>query len=241
MHDATMMQAVAPTGVLRVALNHGNPVLVGRDGTGQPIGITPDLARAFAATLGLRLRLVEYDRAVDVAASADQDAWDLGFLAVDPQRAQTIAFTAPYLRIEGCYLAGPGCAADDAPALVASGAAVGGVHGSAYTLTLQRLPGAENLVLFDSFAALLAALDAGRVTAIAGIRQAMQAQAASRPGARLLEPPFMEIRQAMAVPQGRPIAFRAVTDFLTEDRRSGQLAAILRAHGAEPDATDKAE
>lgn len=95
------MQAIAPSGVLRVALNHGNPVLVGRDDMGAPIGITPDLARGFAQSRGLALRFINFDRAVDVSACADQDAWDLAFLAVDPTRAETIAFSDPYLRIEG--------------------------------------------------------------------------------------------------------------------------------------------
>lgn len=235
------MQTIAPTGILRVALNHGNPVLVGRDSAGAPIGITPDLARAFAQSCGLELRFIDFDRAVDVSASADQDAWDLGFLAVDPQRAETIAFSDPYLWIEGCYLAGPACTADDAWALALQGVPVGCVRGSAYTLTLQRLPGAEHLVLFESFAALLAALDDGRVAAIAGIRQAMEVQAATRPGARVLEPAFMEIRQAMAVPQTRTAALKAVTDYLDQARSSGALAAILRAHGAEPASPSQGE
>lgn len=232
MIDRTDMQAIAPSGVLRVALNHGNPVLVGRDDMGAPIGITPDLARGFAQSRGLALRFINFDRAVDVSACADQDAWDLAFLAVDPTRAETIAFSDPYLRIEGCYLAGPACAADDAWALALLGVPVGCVRGSAYTLTLQRLPGAKHLVAFESFAALLSALDDGRVAAIAGIRQVMAAQAATRPGARLLEPPFMEIRQAMAVPRTRPAALKAVTDYLDQARSSGELAAILRAHDA---------
>ena len=47
---------------------------------------------------------VEFDRAVDVAASAGSDVWDVCFLAVDPARAQAVSFTHPYIRIEGCYL-----------------------------------------------------------------------------------------------------------------------------------------
>lgn len=224
----------APTGVMRVALNHGNRILVGRTIAGQPEGISVDLARALARHVGVELTFVNYDRAVDVSNAATEDAWDVCFLAVDPERARTIIFTAPYVRIEGSYLAAPSCNAQDSASLVASGAAVGTVKGSAYTLTLQRLPGADRLVVFEDINEALAALDAGRVSAIAGIKAVMEKEAALRPGARVLEPAFMEIRQAMAMPQGRPEASAALAAFLADLARRGVTGNILQAHGVDP-------
>ncbi|WP_108660969.1 transporter substrate-binding domain-containing protein [Acuticoccus kandeliae] len=225
----------APKGVMRVALNHGNRVLVRREADGTPAGISVDLARALARHLGLDLAFVDYERAVDVSASAGEDAWDVCFLAVDPERARTIRFTAPYVRIEGCYLAGPRATAADAPGLVRSGAKVGTVTGSAYTLTLLRKPGAENLVMHEEYSDALAALDTGAVDAIAGIRQAMEDEAEHRPGSRVLMPPFMEIRQAMAMPEGRPVASEVLAAWLADAARSGLVADILERHGVARD------
>lgn len=230
---STTIAQFAPTGTLRVALNHGNRVLVSRDATGQPRGISVDLARALARHLGLELAFVEYERAADVSSSATNNEWDVCFLAVDPERAKTITFTDPYVRIEGCYLAGPQCDAVDAPSLVASGQKVGTVNGSAYTLTLQRKPGAENLVVHDDILAALDALDRTEVQAIAGIRQAMEGEAVKRQGTRVLMPPFMEIRQAMAMPAGRPDASRALSAFLDDALRRGIVGDILEAHGVD--------
>ncbi|SDI41117.1 transporter substrate-binding domain-containing protein [Salipiger marinus] len=224
-------QALVPTGCLRAALNHGNFVLVSRNEQHQPMGISVDLARAFAKAAGLDLDFVEYDRAADVSASADRGEWDICFLAVDPKRAETLDFTQPYIRIDGRYLAGPHCDLADAGALVAAGAKVGSVEGSAYTLTLARQEGAEHLVLFPTLAESLAALDAGKVAAIAGIGEAMAHEAAKRPGSRVLSPPFMEIRQAMAMPQGRPEAARILKDWLAGAARSGLTGDILERHG----------
>ncbi len=221
----------APDGVLRVALNHGNRILAGRDASGAPKGISVDLATLIADRLGLPLRFVEYERAADVSGSAADGAWDLCFLAVDPKRAETLDFTLPYVAIEGRYLAGPSCAAADADALVASGVPVGTVEGSAYTLTLERQAGAEQLVRFPDIHAMLAALDGGAIPAAAGIGDVMAAEAALRPGARVLSPPFMEIRQAMAIVKGRPKAARDLTDMLAGLARSGAIADILERHG----------
>lgn len=227
------LEQFAPTGVMRVALNHGNGVLVGRDDTGDAFGISVELAKTLAAHLDVELRFVDYERAVDVSSSATADEWDVCFLAVDPERAKTIAFTTPYIRIEGCYLAGAHSQAQDAPALVASGAKVGSVEGSAYSLTLLRKPGAENVVMYPDIFAALAALDRRDVAAIAGIRQVMEGKGAKRPGSQVLFPPFMEIRQAMAMPRGRDDASTALANFLAEAAISGQVGQILEAHGVD--------
>lgn len=224
-------RALAPKGTLRAALNHGNFVLVGRGDDRKPLGISVDLATAFAADMGLDLQFVEFERAVDVSSSATSDVWDICFLAVDPKRAETIDFTMPYIRIEGCYLAGPDCDAPDGPALVASGAKVGSVEGSAYSLALLRKDGAENVILYPNLQAALAALDTGEVAAIAGIKEAMAHESAKRPGSRVLTPPFMEILQAMAMPQGRSAASDVLKTWLAEAARSGLTGDILEGHG----------
>lgn len=231
--SAETLAQYAPAGPLRVALNHGNRVLVSRDETGRPVGISVDLAKRLAETLGLRLEFVEFERAVDVSSSAQADVWDVCFLAVDPKRAETIDFADPYVRIEGCYLASAASGAADADALVASGARVGSVEGSAYSLTLVRKPGAEHLAMYRDIFAALAALDAGEVEAIAGIRQAMEGEAARRPGARVLQPPFMEILQAMAVPRGRPLAAAHLRSFLAGCARNGFVGDVLERHDVE--------
>lgn len=224
---------LAPRGRLRVALNHGNFVLVGRDAEGRAHGISVDLARNFAARHGFEIDFVEFERAGDVAGSAQDDVWDMCFLAPDPAREATIAFTPPYIRIFGNYLAGPDCPVKGSAELVDARLPVGSVRGSAYTLTLQRQAVRDALVLFEDLDAAIRALAAGEVQAVAGIREAMAQEALSLPGARLLEPPFMEIRQAMAVPQGRPAAHAAVVAHLRDLSRADRIAEILERNGVD--------
>lgn len=182
--DGETIREFCPERRLRAALNFGNGVLIGRDEAGQPRGITVDLAQALAARLGLAVDFVEMARAVDVSNAARSGVWDLCFLAVDPKRAETIAFSEPYVQIDGCYLAGPGCGAADA------GAGIGAV---------------------------------------------MAREAEARPGARVLTPAFMSIRQAMGVPQGRPKAAAALQAFVDEAARSGLVGDILERHGVSRD------
>ena len=221
----------APTGSLRVALNFGNRVLVGRDASGLPSGISVDLARGLAQAIGCELEFLEYDRAIDVSDSAEAGVWDVCFLAVDPKRGETIEFTEPYVGISGCYLVGARVTAQNSPELVARGHSVGAVEGSAYTLHLSRQPGSDRLVPYPDIFAALAALDSGEVDAIAGIQQAMEGEAGLRPGSRVLQPPFMEIRQAMGLPVGRPEATSHLRAYLADLARSGTVGEILERHG----------
>jgi polar amino acid transport system substrate-binding protein len=232
-YPTELVQQFAPHGVLRVALNHGNRVLVDRRDSGEAFGISVDLAKALASHLGLDLHLIDYERAVDVSASATENAWDVCFLAVDPERAKTISFTAPYVRIEGCYLAGKHSTAKGSSELVEAGGKVGSVIGSAYSLTLMRKPGAENIVMHADIHAALEALDSGAVEAIAGIRLVMEGEAEKRPGSRVLQPPFMEILQAMAMPSGRELASAELARFLAEALASGRVGDILEKHGVD--------
>lgn len=234
----SLREAARPLGTdgcLRAALNFGNRVLISRARNGEPAGITAELARLLARDLDLQLQLVPFDRAVDVADSATDNVWDLCFLAIDPLRGRTIAFTDPYVRISGSYLvAGQKGTADSIDAL-----RVGVVRGSAYTLYLARQPGADRLVEFASLQEALAALDSGHVGAIAGIEQVMRAERALRGASQVLEPPFMEIRQAVGVPIGKQAAISGLQAWLEALKQNGQLAEILELYGLPASCVDR--
>src|SRR2546430_8517176 len=79
---------VAPGGRLRAAINFGNPVLAQKDpSTGEARGVSVDLARELGRRLGLPVDLVAYDAAGKVVEAVKTGAWDVAFLAVDPERA----------------------------------------------------------------------------------------------------------------------------------------------------------
>jgi polar amino acid transport system substrate-binding protein len=64
-------RGLAPEGVLRAAINLGNPVLAQRDPAGgEPHGVSVELARELGRRLGLPVRLVVYGEAGVVADRA---------------------------------------------------------------------------------------------------------------------------------------------------------------------------
>ena len=96
---------LAPTGKVRVAINHGNPVLARRDAaSGELRGVTVDLGRELGRRLGVPVELVGYDTIAKLLAGLKAGEWDVGFLAIDPARAGEVIFTAPYMEVEVSYL-----------------------------------------------------------------------------------------------------------------------------------------
>lgn len=100
---------LAPSGVIRVGLNHQNFLLVLGDGPdGSPTGIAPDLGRELGRRAGMPVRFVRFEKAGLLANAAANGAWDIAFLGSEPERASQIAFSAAYLEIPVTFLVGYG-------------------------------------------------------------------------------------------------------------------------------------
>src|SRR5690242_7262552 len=100
-----VVKSLAPAGRLRVAINLGNIVLAQTDeATGAPRGVTVDLARELGRRLGVPVDFTTFDGAGKAFEALKGGAIDIVFLAIEPVRAAQVAFTAPYVLIEGVYM-----------------------------------------------------------------------------------------------------------------------------------------
>lgn len=221
-----------PTGRLRASINLGNPILAGRNAAGEPAGVSIDLAREFARLLGVDLELVVFDTAGKSVDAVTAEQADIGFFAIDPVRGAGIAFTAPYVLIEGAYLVKQDAAlqSNDQVDHAANRVAVG--KGSAYDLYLTReLKHAEIVRAPSSPAVVDTFLEQGLEVA-AGVRQQLEADARRVDGLRLLPGRFMVIRQAMGLPKGRDARAAALLgDFVETMKASGFVADAMARHG----------
>ena len=223
----------APTGTLRAAINLGNPILAGSDrSTGAPRGVSVDLARALSERLGVDVELVAFDTAGKSVDAVARERADIGFFAIDPLRGADIAFTAPYVLIEGCYLV-----RDDSPLrgndeVDRAGQVVVVGHGSAYDLHLSRALKQAAIVRAPTSPAVVDTFIERRADVAAGVRQQLEADAARIGGLRLLGERFMVIRQAMGVAKARGEDAVNYLDRFVEDMKSaGFVAAALARHG----------
>jgi polar amino acid transport system substrate-binding protein len=227
------MTNLTRNGTLCAAINLGNPLLAQRDATtGAVTGVSIDLAQALAQELGAALELQVFDTASQSVDAVTRDLADVGFFAIDPVRGAGIAFTAPYLLIEGSYLVRSDSPLQANDQVDAPGVRVTVGKGSAYDLFLTRSLALAQIVRAASSQAVLDEFLAQGLEVAAGIRQQLQEAVAQRPGLRLLPGRFMVIEQAMGCPKSRgPQAAQALQTFVESMKASGFIAAALARHG----------
>ena len=227
-----LVRELAPTGRLRAAINFGNSVLAQPDPAGgPPRGVSGDLARELARRLGVGIDYVTFDAAGKVFEALKQGLWDIAFLAVDPVRAAGIAFTAPYVVIEGVYLVPKDSKLQTVDDVDRDGVRIAVAKGSAYDLYLSRAVRHATLVRQPSGPEALEMFLRDRLEAAAGVRQPVNAFAQTHPDTRVIPQRFMAIEQAMGTVKGRDAGVAYLRTFIEETKASGFVARALAASG----------
>ena len=230
-----LSQAFAPLGELRVAINVGNPILARRHPeTGEPEGVSIDLATQLAQRLGVPLRLVVFEAASKSVEAVAQGQADVGFFAIDPLRGESIAFTAPYVLIEGAYLVKQDSPLqrNDEVDQAAHTIVVG--QGSAYDLYLSREIKQAQLVRSPTSPEVVSYFLAHGHDVAAGVKPQLEAELPRIPGLRMLPCRFMVISQAMGLPKTRGDEAAAYLHQFVEDMKSsGVVADALARHRIE--------
>lgn len=226
-----VLKDLAPNGILRAAINFGNPVLAQPGADGEPHGVSVALAKSLAEELGVGLELRTYDAAGKVFAALEENAWTLAFLAIEPVRAAQISFSEPYVLIEGTYLVKAESPYSKIEDLDQSGLRLAVGNGAAYDLYLSRtLQHAELHRADTSAGAVDLFIDQG-LDAAAGVRQPLEQVAAKNPNYRVMQGAFTAIRQAVAVPRGRNAGAAYVRDFVERRLAEGFVRGALLASG----------
>ena len=232
-----VLKDLAPTGTLRASINLGNIVLA--NGTpDNPGGITPELARELAKRLGVPSQLKCFDAAGKAFNALKANDVDIVFLAIEPVRAAEVEFTAPYVIIEGCYAVLRDSPLKSPDEVDRPGTRIGVNVNSAYDLFLTRSLKHATLVRSEDGAATFLK---EKLEAAGGVKQALQKFIAANPNVRLIEPRFMEIRQAMGTAKGRLAGAAYLRSFIEEMKASGFVADALKRSGQHDAAVAPAE
>jgi polar amino acid transport system substrate-binding protein len=223
---------LASTGILRVGINYGNPVLATRDSaSGDLRGVAVDLARELGRRVDLPLELIAFESAGKMFDAVKAAAWDVAFLAIDSGRADQISFTAPYIEIEGTYLVPSGSTVHALGDVDRAGVRIGVSEKSAYDLFLSRSLQHAQLVHAPDPNSAFELIVSGKVDVIAGVRQHLVASSQKLPGSRVLEGRFMSIQQALGIPKGRDAAAAYLRQFIEEVKASGLVDRVMEKAG----------
>ena len=222
---------LTPTGVLRAAINMSNFLLVtGRTPTGDPMGVSPDMAAEAAKRLGVPLKLVPFKSPGELGDQAENNVWDIGNIGAEPQRARTIAFTAAYCEIEATYLVPPGSAIKTIADVDKPGVRISVTGRSAYGLWLENNIKQATLVRTDSLDSSFDQFVRDKLDVLAGLRPRLLDDVKKLPGGRILDGQFSAVQQAMGTPKKNVAAAKWLAAFVEEAKSSGLVASFIAKH-----------
>ncbi len=230
--NADVKQQLAPGGVLRAAINLSNPLLVtGKAANDDPQGVSPDMAAAVAAALGVDVKLVPYSNPGLVADGMAKGEWDIGMIAIEPERAATIAFTAGYVQIEATYLVRAGAPFQTVEEVDAPGVKIAVSGRSAYDLYLTRTLKHGELVRGSNLANATVVFGEQNLPALAGLRPALIEDQKKFPGSRILPGMFTAVAQAVGSNPANKEAAAWLSEFVEKLKADGTIQQWIDKHG----------
>jgi polar amino acid transport system substrate-binding protein len=223
---------LAPTGLLRAGINMSNFLLVtGSTPQGDPVGVSPDMARAVAERLGVPLTLVPFKNPGELADAAVEDIWDIANIGAEPERARTIAFTPAYAEIEATYLVPAGSPIRRIEDADRDGVRIAVYGRGAYGLWLADNLKHAKLVVADGIDASFNIFVEQKLDALASLRPRLIDDVKKLPGARILDGKFTAVQQAIGTKPDRKAGAAFLRAFVEEVKANGFVARLIEKHG----------
>jgi len=227
----TVVSELAPTGVLRAGINLSNFLLVSsRAANGDPIGVAPDLAGEIASRLNVPVKYVSFKTPGELADQAGRNVWDIGLIGAEPQRAETITFTAAYAEIEATYLVPAGSQLQTIADVDTAGVRIAVTGRSAYGLWLDRNIKHAKLIRTETIDDSFAIFVRDKLEALAGLRPRLISDQEKLPGSRILDGQFTSVQQAVGTAPKNTAGAAFLRGFVEEAKASGLVARLIARH-----------
>ena len=224
---------LAPTGILRAGINMSNFLLVtGKTASGDPQGVAPDMAAEIARRLGVPVKYVQFERPSKLADAAGSNAWDIGLIGAEPQRAEKITFTVAYCEIEATYLVQPNSPFQSVGDVDRAGVRIAVRRGAAYDLWLERNIKHARVLRSDLAEGPLDQFIAEKLEALAGLRPGLLGDVKKVPGGKILPGNFMTVQQAIGTEKKNAAGAAFLAAFVAEAKQSGFVAKLIERHHA---------
>lgn len=225
---------IAPGGILRAGMNLTNTLFTQKDpATGELRGVSLGLMRELASRLGVPLELVMHESPGDITDAAGKGTWDVAVLAIEPSRAEHIAFTPPMTEIEATYAVHEDSPLRTVREVDAPGIRIAAAEKSGYELYLTRTLRNATLIRSKGATASIAAFNDHQADALAGLKPMLLDAMPQLPGARLIEGRFMTVNHGIGTPRGRRSAAEYLESFVEDITASGFLARLIERDGVQ--------
>ena len=228
--ENTAVKELIPRGKLRVGIVFApaaSAFFVVKDASGEPHGVTVDLAIELAKKLGVPVEFMLAANSGLVTDATESGAVDVGFMPVDEERKKRVDFGPAYFMIESTYLASAASGIKTVAEVDRPNVRVVGIANTTTIRAATRSLKNTTISAAASVEEAMALLRAGKADAFALSRDSLPPLATQLPGSRIVDGGFQQTAIAIAVPKNRPNALAYVTAFLQQAKASGSVRRAL--------------
>ena len=220
---------LAPTGILRVGINMSNFLLVsGVNSSGLPKGVSPDLGGRIAKELNIPHKLVQYKRPGELADAVNKNQWDIGNIAFEPKRAETIDFTNSYVNIDANFLVRKIDNFKSNEDVSKAKVKIAVAERSAYDLWLSENFKDIELIRASSIQNSHILFNEGKANVLAGLKPKLIEELSKNDQLELIEDPFTFIKQSVGIKKGHPQVIEFLNNFISKLINDGFIEQLLK-------------
>jgi polar amino acid transport system substrate-binding protein len=227
----TQHKVLAPTGTLRASFISTNPVQGRVDATtGAVTGPAADLTRELARRLGVPHVVTPLRDAGAVLESVTSGKMDIGFLAIEAERASLVDFSDAYSNSGAAYAVRADSKLQKSEDVDRAGVTIGAIAGQSpevYVREHVKNARIESLPSVPPNTVLGKMLLDRKFDAFAANRTRMEEMVRDVPGLRVLADDYMVTSQAIVVRKGNTAQLAEVNRFLADVRASGFVKTTL--------------
>ena len=220
---------LAPTGILRVGINMSNFLLVsGVNSSGLPEGVSPDLGEKIAKELNIPHKLVQYKRPGELADAVNKNQWDIGNIAFEPKRAETIDFTNSYVNIDANFLVRKIDNFKSNEDVSKAKVKIAVAERSAYDLWLSENFKDIELIRASSIQNSHILFNEGKANVLAGLKPKLIEELSTNNQLKIIEDPFTFIKQSVGIKKGHPQVIEFLNNFISKLINDGFIEQLLK-------------
>ena len=224
-------QALAPTGKLRIGFQNNNAHATKDPTSGEYRGPAIDFGKELAQRLGVPFQPVPYETVVELVNSVTKGEWDVLSIGMNPERAKTMEFSAPYSQIENGFLVGKDSPISAISEIDRAGIRVAVLERGGSDLFLTKTLKHATLIRVRTFADSIELVKTGKADATAFIKTGLYPASDKIPGSRILEGSIQTVEIGIAVPKGSDISARYIRKFVDELKAQGFVKQSIERSG----------
>ena len=225
---------LAPTGILRVGINMSNFLLVsGIDSLGFPEGVSPDLGKKIAKELNIPHKFIQYEKPGELADAVNKNQWDIGNIAFEPKRAETIEFTNSYVNIDANFLVKKIDNLKTNEDVRKAKVKIAVLERSAYDLWLTDNFKDIKLVRATSIHNSHILFNEGKANVLAGLKPKLIEELSTNNQLKIIEDPFTFIKQSVGIKKGNPQVLKFLNDFILRLINDGFIEQLLKKYNVD--------